>query len=475
METKGRESGSVKLKKPSFPLHPHPINTIPRRRSLGPSTIPVPSSHDCYRQIPNYIKPTKSLNNDTSSKQHSRKIQSTTTTTNNECIHKHALARRRSFDKPPSPSQLPKPLINPNPRELKPQPLSSFKARTTSSLQRPTKEKLSKPSSTLPNSGPEKLLKVTLTLKKSIADRSSKPSNKDIEKPHSGKILSKNGRKSTAITTTTATTTSRGKQNNNTSTNGSVRRARNTSDEFSQMVMDSKLKLQPQDQDPFIVQSENKMVNVDELPIEILILENKGDLDLVSDDHLLNQQEDDQVNPIMLDYQNPHSIIQMDESEELELQEANFSEAKYKDEQGGDIYSKNLKDKENMSYQQETILPNDAIHNNEQKKELESGETSSDEDIKVDTMEENGTIVDQGIKKDEQNSKETEEVKLDEENIHVLAMRQGKKDSPAYNDVIEETANRLRDQRKNKVLALVGAFETVISLEDPMGETSLPK
>lgn len=44
---------------------------------------------------------------------------------------------------------------------------------------------------------------------------------------------------------------------------------------------------------------------------------------------------------------------------------------------------------------------------------------------------------------------------------------QGKhKDVTPYNDVIEETASKLRQQRKNKVLALVGAFETVISLQD---------
>ncbi|KAK9280172.1 hypothetical protein L1049_013859 [Liquidambar formosana] len=44
---------------------------------------------------------------------------------------------------------------------------------------------------------------------------------------------------------------------------------------------------------------------------------------------------------------------------------------------------------------------------------------------------------------------------------------QGKKDSPAYNDVIEETASKLLEKRKNKVKALVGAFETVISLQEP--------
>ena len=42
-----------------------------------------------------------------------------------------------------------------------------------------------------------------------------------------------------------------------------------------------------------------------------------------------------------------------------------------------------------------------------------------------------------------------------------------KKESQAYNDVIEETASKLLEKRKNKVKALVGAFETVIDKETP--------
>ncbi|XP_078443061.1 uncharacterized protein LOC144712670 [Wolffia australiana] len=44
--------------------------------------------------------------------------------------------------------------------------------------------------------------------------------------------------------------------------------------------------------------------------------------------------------------------------------------------------------------------------------------------------------------------------------------QQGKKEAaPVYNDVIEETASKLAEKKKSKVLALVGAFETVISLD----------
>lgn len=70
-------------------------------------------------------------------------------------------------------------------------------------------------------------------------------------------------------------------------------------------------------------------------------------------------------------------------------------------------------------------------------------------------------------------SKETEvreiagEEKQETESVAVKKVQQGKKDSAVSNDVIEETASKLREQRKNKVKALAGAFETVISLQDP--------
>ncbi|KAG0482150.1 hypothetical protein HPP92_010234 [Vanilla planifolia] len=47
-----------------------------------------------------------------------------------------------------------------------------------------------------------------------------------------------------------------------------------------------------------------------------------------------------------------------------------------------------------------------------------------------------------------------------------------RKDAPRSNDVIEETKSKLMETRKNRVLALVGAFETVISLQEPEGQAS---
>lgn len=43
---------------------------------------------------------------------------------------------------------------------------------------------------------------------------------------------------------------------------------------------------------------------------------------------------------------------------------------------------------------------------------------------------------------------------------------QGRKDEGLFNNVIEETASKLAETRKSKVKALVGAFETVISLQE---------
>ncbi|KAM3269154.1 hypothetical protein P3S67_031118 [Capsicum chacoense] len=46
--------------------------------------------------------------------------------------------------------------------------------------------------------------------------------------------------------------------------------------------------------------------------------------------------------------------------------------------------------------------------------------------------------------------------------------RGDKKEAPIlFNNVIEETATKLEETRRSKVKALVGAFETVISLQDP--------
>ena len=62
----------------------------------------------------------------------------------------------------------------------------------------------------------------------------------------------------------------------------------------------------------------------------------------------------------------------------------------------------------------------------------------------------------------------SEEVVLRHQNV------EEKKDTQSlYNNVIEETASKLVMARKSKVKALVGAFETVISLQDTCSQSSV--
>merc|ERR1711874_818430 len=76
-----------------------------------------------------------------------------------------------------------------------------------------------------------------------------------------------------------------------------------------------------------------------------------------------------------------------------------------------------------------------------------------------------------GSKDNDLENDETEEEPKEEdstskvvvENQHVVT--NGKKDTAAYMNVIEEAESELRELRRNKVKALVGAFENVISHE----------
>ncbi|RWR84334.1 high mobility group nucleosome-binding domain-containing protein 5-like protein [Cinnamomum micranthum f. kanehirae] len=98
--------------------------------------------------------------------------------------------------------------------------------------------------------------------------------------------------------------------------------------------------------------------------------------------------------------------------------------------------------------------------------------TDTPEQINVEKKEEHKTKIaekeslefkerDVGIIEDPK--RETEEKKPRRQGSH------GRRESQVYNDVIEETASKLVEERKSRVKALVGAFETVISFEGQGG------
>ncbi|XP_008781819.3 neurofilament heavy polypeptide [Phoenix dactylifera] len=76
------------------------------------------------------------------------------------------------------------------------------------------------------------------------------------------------------------------------------------------------------------------------------------------------------------------------------------------------------------------------------------------------------------FKKSERGVEAAGEGKAEQENVVLKRQEVKEKDPPpAYNDVIEETATKLAT-RRSKVQALVGAFESVISLQEPETQPS---
>ncbi|KAF9616261.1 hypothetical protein IFM89_029037 [Coptis chinensis] len=85
---------------------------------------------------------------------------------------------------------------------------------------------------------------------------------------------------------------------------------------------------------------------------------------------------------------------------------------------------------------------------------------------------EDGGIQRLKFKERKEDVESNEAVKAEAENVTLKRQDvQEKKESVAYNVVIEETASKLVGKRKSKVKALVGAFETVINLENDTQQT----
>ncbi|KAK2969491.1 hypothetical protein RJ640_003510 [Escallonia rubra] len=378
MATKGKQCGDVKEKRG---LSPNPTT---QRRTILNSASPdkKPEASTPEKHIPNYLKPTISSSFDPS--KHYVKKQSSSNTT-----HKPTLTRRRSFDKPPSPSQLEKTLTSPNcsERTLR---SSSFSAKTT----------------TLPKA-PRNVKKSVTPLKK---------------QNNAGNGLTKKA--PTSRTSHTA---------NNTS---------NKADDAP------KLETSQEDQESSVTEAEEEMSNIgsnSDLPAEILILEDKEHMDVLC---------------VELENANGEELKNYEFSS-LSEDQISYSDAEMVEPEHDicteETASKNKHDAEDQNKEEKEV---EVGNTDEKKKEGEDGANGSPEDKAKETEETGETEEAKGADK---------EANLEMQNVAEAKQQGGhvKKDSAAYNDVIEETASKLREQRKNKVKALVGAFETVISLQEP--------
>ncbi|CAK9160483.1 unnamed protein product [Ilex paraguariensis] len=413
MATKGKETVQGKEKRGISPSYPRQTDTTQRRRSPNSSTRTSPDHKHAAaseKQIPNYLKPTQSSTLDPSnSKQLPRKQGSNDTTRPN-------LNRRRSFDKPPSPIRLQKPQPSLSPRAL-PLRSSSFSARTTN----------------LPKPHPERLSKTP----------------KEVGKHHSIYAKPASAKKTSSITKKEI--------------NPSIALTTKVPSIGSPDVLDSTdiantaKKLESQQEDS-VTEAGEQMLHDEsntEMPAEILKLEDKDHAGLVQS--VVESQEGEEVEVCEVysisEDQNESLSVQMEEPEEkIHYEETGSHHHEVKD-QNKDENDNNGKQEE--SYTGESQIEDEWRVGEEREKTLEEKQAVDEESQNLNSKE---------IEEWENNVKE---VKPEENVVPKHQGGQGKKESPAYNDVIEETASKLREQKKNNVKALAGAFETVISLQEP--------
>ncbi|KAI3698412.1 hypothetical protein L2E82_41940 [Cichorium intybus] len=207
------------------------------------------------------------------------------------------------------------------------------------------------------------------------------------------------------------------------------------------------------------------------------------------DGHINEQDHSNETFDIISDHLDHHIVDQENQEPENEqvVEEADFGST---DENGEaedeDIEETKLEEPEDPEH--EEIKPEEPESEETKLEESEDEETERDELVHEENKLEE--LEHEEMKPDEHEETDIEEAEPDEPEDGVEApaaedttsevaiksqevVMHGKKDSATYNDVIEETVSKLREQSKNRVLALAGAFETVISLEADLSPKEL--
>ncbi|KAA8521417.1 hypothetical protein F0562_012091 [Nyssa sinensis] len=389
------------------------------KRGISPSNS---NPRQNQKHVPNYLKPTISSRLDTSTSVQYGKTKQQVSNNVNIVQSPNTLSRRRSFDKPPSPSQLQKSLTSiPGDRNLGVSPVPVLPRSTA--LPKPHPERLSKtPRETgKPHSSSyARTVPVINTVKKS-------PNTNNIKK------------QSNATTSTTIATT--------------------TKAPLRSPEVDNIPRQEGQESSVTEVEEEVTKVEIgDELTFEIstLILEDKEQVDLVQAGEVdQNSEEDEELKPCESSYvfDDQDQIASLDFRMEEPIEKSHVEETIDNRDEGEEEHRK-LDETDKSYFPKEEIF---AVH----ELKLEGEDTEGGKGIATENFE--------GVSNEGDEVEGTaKEAKPEADNVAVKPHQQeSKKDSPAYNDVIEETASKLLEKRKNKVKALVGAFETVISLQEP--------
>ncbi|XVF48180.1 hypothetical protein PTKIN_Ptkin03bG0169900 [Pterospermum kingtungense] len=406
-----------------------------------------PSPGSAEKQVPNYLKPTISSRNDIAIKNFKKAGPEDNTS------QKPELMRRRSFDRPPSAGRVHKALTSPGREKPKTLRSASFGSKTMttpkSSLERVAKKPINagKPETLSSFKSMKKATSTTITTKKGSASSASKKPPSSHDKKEAQNIETKNEDEET----------------------------------LDKQLVDEVVTL---DDEGEIDDSEiPKLAEEISEHSDVIDITEEVKSDEQGKDKFEEEEKSDHVPAVISTVSREHNVPAQTE----EKMEDKFEEEKHD-------HIQNDEDKENHSKEEINVSDHDhqekVPHEEEAKTETNQDHEGEGEDSATDNVAATKEIGEekqlQGTEEDDEgaqeviessNLEETVEEKVEEpeaeatnvieQNVvgksQVQGAENGKKESPtAYNDVIEETASKLREERKNKVRALVGAFETVI-------------
>ncbi|XP_059275282.1 uncharacterized protein LOC132029900 [Lycium ferocissimum] len=376
--------------------------TSPIRKQVDPT---LTTASTLNKNTPSYLKPTIAQAKKSASSSDLHNTHSTKTSN---------LSRRRSFDnKPPLPSSSPKTRISPSPRERIPRSSSSLSTKTSTS-HRP------------------------------LLDKSSKTTtSKDAIGKQRGAGL--NSRPVTKKKTTTTTT------RKHDSASGSTTKASVTtnSPDVAQNVISEGEQSEPEDHQELTIHETEKETIISDNEMIADSDAGENDIDSATEDHIEEIIDENVNNAELKDIKAA--------AEQVENQETKIGEP--------EEISNEPNEPDSSEKEKEEIVTNASEEIQESKEEDEKTNQEKETPMAEETESLNPKQIGVGVEE----STEAEPAK----NMNVASSKfqhqvvQGKNnESVVSNNVIEETASKLREQRKNKVRALAGAFETVISLQE---------
>ncbi|XVF35742.1 hypothetical protein REPUB_Repub18cG0172500 [Reevesia pubescens] len=405
MATTRRESSLEKEKRGTSPSSSS-ITHDQRRPSL--------SSGSTEKQVPNYLKPTITSRSDA--------IQNVNKTG-------AVLLRRRSFDRPASAARLQKELTSPGRDKPTTFRSASFSSKSTTAPKATaaTLERVAKK----PNAGKPQTFSSSRSMKKTP---NPTPANKGSTSSVSKKPPSSNDKK--------------------VAQNLEIRHENeeNLDHQVEEVV-------------------KNEQGEIDD--VEIPKAEESEHPDVVDTTEVKSVEEGKSTPDNISTVSQEHNVLQTEEMED------NFHEEKSDHIQHNEDNENQNKEEidvghdhqENIPHREEAKIETDEDEAEDNATEVVATTKEIGEAKQLESRQENDEGSEQGLEssKEEIVEREVEESKAKAANVVAKSQAQtgyGKKESPTpYNDVIEETASKLLEERKNKVRALVGAFETVIDKE----------